>query len=153
MGVRVVVDTEGLDTLGSWAQAQVVQITAREILELAEEGRELGIEFSSGSWTLQDLREMGHPFSRDFPKPFGPYFPAEIGVDTGEFQASWDVVMEDEALLEDPESDNERIEALEEKDFTAEIINFSPVAAYLVEGTSRMIERPIGDLIADRLTE
>jgi hypothetical protein len=100
--------------------------TARQAILIAR-------EVSSGRFSTEDLRRMGHPYSRRHPNP--PADPAIINRQSGRFWRGWSVV--------GPVITGDRSRVT--------LTNSAPYADYLKTGTRRMIARPAWRLIEDRV--
>lgn len=83
---------------------------------------------SSGGSSLAQLRVAGHPYSRQRPNP--AYDAAIINVQSGRFRADW--------RGQGPRTIGGVV--------TSHVVNASPEAKYM-QGTRRMIARPIADAI------
>ena len=87
---------------------------------------------SSGDLTLKALARAGHPFARRAPN--AAYNPSVINRQTGRFAASWRVVP--------PTVSGDSV--------VSGLVNTDPNKVYL-QGTSRMVARPVAANIARRI--
>jgi len=93
--------------------------------QAAEEGLKIARFLSSGLYTLERLARLGHPYATRSPDP--PADPAVINSHTGVFFRGW--------KIRGPRKSGGTL--------TTRLVNDSPVAKFLLAGTSRMIPRPI----------
>lgn len=119
-------------TLRRIAQAFEPEIRQAESLCLQEALR-LAHFYSTGLYTTARLEELGHPYATRRPNP--PQDPAIVNYQTGQFYRSW-------RIIEPRKSGN----ALRSR-----LVNEEPYARYLLQGTRRMIARPILQKIREQL--
>lgn len=108
------------------AATEIEDISVHYALDVAR-------QLSSGTFSTAQLRRMGHPY-RHGGRP--PQNAAIINRQSGSFYRGWQI--------KPVETRGGRI--------TAGLINTSPHAVLLMRGTSRMIARPILQLIEKRVT-
>lgn len=110
------------DRLAQRLQERMTAAENQALDEVTEKARLL----SSGPYSLQDLRRMGHPYAQRDPRP--PLPAGIINVQSGEFISSW-------------RRDGPRREG---DDLVSVVYNVDdPVATWLEEGTIKMIARPL----------
>lgn len=92
--------------------------------EAAAETLKVLRDLSSGPYSSQRLRQLGHPYRIGGSPPIDP---AIINVQTGKFRAGW--------IVRPPRKQADGL--------STRIVNTSPYAVYLLGGTRHMIARPI----------
>lgn len=94
---------------------------------------DLCILLSSGPYTREQLRQLGHPYSTRNPRPPAPT--GIINVATDVFRRNWKA-----------EGGSWRGDTLESR-----VVNRSKVAEWLKTGTRRMIARPLPEMVLQQL--
>lgn len=121
--------------------ARVLQQRARSIERAAlkaerqalAEANKVAMSLSEGPYSLQVLAKMGHPYAKRAPNP--PMHPGIINIQSGKFRDNW--------TAEGPFSTGNGVRC--------RLRNATPYAKYLDQGTSKMIRRPIRQLIVMRI--
>lgn len=119
-----------LDQAASEIERELIDAEMETLRDAETEAHRL----SQGQYSTKQLRKMGHPYSRQNPRP--PEDEAIINRQSGRFDDAWFTVPTT------PAGDM----------ITSTLANNSDKAAYM-GGTSRMIERPIVSRVAERIQE
>lgn len=103
--------------------------------ESAQEALKIAVELSSGGLSRGKLRALGHPYATRSPRPPGDA--AVIHRQSGAFASGWRILAPRKTA----------------KGLVTRLVNSSPQAVLLSQGTSRMIARPIIARIRQRLEQ
>jgi hypothetical protein len=101
--------------------------------ENLKDGLQIAKVYSTGTYSLETLRKMGHPYAKRHPRP--PADPGIINYQSGLFKRSW----------------KKTLGTWSGNKLHSEIRNNAPYAGFLDKGTDLMIRRPIRDRVIKAL--